>query len=230
VSAQKGSETPSAKQSNVTSLFALREGAKGERVRKVQGALQRLGFDPGEYDGVFGVKTKEAVVALQRKLGVHPSGIWDDGLARAVTHELQAGEVSIFRDAPMTAALAVRALGETPAAPATTTATSSAGGLQALLRSPWFWASAGLGVVLLAGRGGRPTVEIEGIEELTGRDEEDAFEVAEVAPKRKRKRRKKAKPRGSPASGVGAHVGEDTSANESVTVDVTPTRVTVKET
>ena len=43
----------------------LKEGSKGEPVKKLQQALKNNGFDPGSADGVFGAKTKAAVIKYQ---------------------------------------------------------------------------------------------------------------------------------------------------------------------
>lgn len=43
----------------------LKEGSKGEPVKKLQQALKNKGFDPGSADGVFGAKTKAAVIKYQ---------------------------------------------------------------------------------------------------------------------------------------------------------------------
>jgi len=52
----------------------LRRGAKGEAVRRLQSALNRLGFDAGAADGVFGPKTEAAVRAFQRAAGIEADG------------------------------------------------------------------------------------------------------------------------------------------------------------
>jgi peptidoglycan hydrolase-like protein with peptidoglycan-binding domain len=43
----------------------LKEGSKGEPVKKLQQALKNKEFDPGSADGVFGAKTKAAVIKYQ---------------------------------------------------------------------------------------------------------------------------------------------------------------------
>ena len=43
----------------------LKEGSKGEPVKKLQQALKNKGFDPGSTDGVFGTKTKATVIKYQ---------------------------------------------------------------------------------------------------------------------------------------------------------------------
>jgi len=41
-----------------------------------QKALKQLGYDPGQFDGVFGPNTKEALRAFQAYAGLSPDGIW----------------------------------------------------------------------------------------------------------------------------------------------------------
>ncbi|MEW6491290.1 MAG: peptidoglycan-binding protein [Cyanobacteriota bacterium] len=43
----------------------LREGDTGEAVKQLQQTLKNKGFDPGSVDGVFGAKTKAAVIKYQ---------------------------------------------------------------------------------------------------------------------------------------------------------------------
>ena len=46
-----------------------------ERVKKIQMALKRAGFDPGGIDGEMGPKTKQAITAFQRSRGLRPDGV-----------------------------------------------------------------------------------------------------------------------------------------------------------
>lgn len=59
-------------------LFAypglLKRGAKGEAVKKLQIALNRLGFSCGSADGDFGPKTEDAVKRFQRAHGLEADG------------------------------------------------------------------------------------------------------------------------------------------------------------
>ena len=62
----------------------LRLGSRGEEVKKLQQALIEAGFlEEGEADGIFGPKTKNAVIEFQM---VH--GIQQDGIAGPVTLSL----------------------------------------------------------------------------------------------------------------------------------------------
>jgi hypothetical protein len=68
----------------------LKTGMKGDFVIEVQEQLKSLGFDPkGGADGKFGKNTKNAVIGLQREVGLKP----DDGVVGVETYKV------IFRQA-----------------------------------------------------------------------------------------------------------------------------------
>ncbi len=50
----------------------VRIGDEGEDVLQLQLALKRLGFEPGELDGVYGDETEDAVVAFYESRGYEP--------------------------------------------------------------------------------------------------------------------------------------------------------------
>jgi len=52
----------------------LRKGHEGKEVSRLQEVLNAAGFDCGEVDGVFGEKTKKAVVMAQLKAGLRMTG------------------------------------------------------------------------------------------------------------------------------------------------------------
>jgi murein L,D-transpeptidase YcbB/YkuD len=54
---------------------ALRLGSRGETVRKLQMYLKKRGFFKGEVNGIFGPRTREAVIAFQRARGMTPDGV-----------------------------------------------------------------------------------------------------------------------------------------------------------
>ncbi|HPE15521.1 MAG TPA: peptidoglycan-binding protein, partial [Oscillospiraceae bacterium] len=65
-------------------LFALRPfadaavyrtGSSGEGVKALQTALTEQGFDTGGIDGVFGSRTKKAVLAFQKARGLTQDGV-----------------------------------------------------------------------------------------------------------------------------------------------------------
>ena len=53
----------------------LRNGDKGELVKKLQEGLAYLGYHPGPIDGHFGSMTEDAVEALQKKAKVYVDGV-----------------------------------------------------------------------------------------------------------------------------------------------------------
>lgn len=53
----------------------LKIGSKGEDVKKLQEYLNQLGFDCGVVDGIFGVKTKNAVKEFQKTFLLSQDGI-----------------------------------------------------------------------------------------------------------------------------------------------------------
>lgn len=63
-------------------VFNLRRGSKGSDVTRLQAALNALGYDCGEADGIFGVKTEAAVRAFQAD-----KGLTVDGIAGKATQE-----------------------------------------------------------------------------------------------------------------------------------------------
>jgi peptidoglycan hydrolase-like protein with peptidoglycan-binding domain len=61
--------------SSRSSLPTVREGSRGPAVTDLQNKLKAAGFNPGASDGIFGPKTKAAVVAFQRAQGITVDGI-----------------------------------------------------------------------------------------------------------------------------------------------------------
>ena len=59
----------------VTTQPMLRTGSRGDAVRKLQELLNALGYDCGSVDGIFGSKTKAAVLAFQKANGLGADGI-----------------------------------------------------------------------------------------------------------------------------------------------------------
>lgn len=58
-----------------TSMPMVREGARGPAVRELQSLLKSKGFNPGPTDGIFGPKTKAAVLSFQRAQGIAVDGV-----------------------------------------------------------------------------------------------------------------------------------------------------------
>lgn len=57
-------------------------GSTGGEVTQIQQRLQELGYDPGSADGIYGTRTKNAVITFQRDYGLS-----DDGIAGPKTLE-----------------------------------------------------------------------------------------------------------------------------------------------
>ena len=72
-------ETPDVAQASV-----LKQGSRGDSVKTVQQKLIRWGYLKGSADGIFGAKTKAAVVAFQKKNGLTADGIIGTRTAQAL--------------------------------------------------------------------------------------------------------------------------------------------------
>lgn len=55
--------------------LTLKQGSRGETVKKMQQKLKNWGYYKGSVDGIFGAKTKEAVKYFQRRNGLVADGI-----------------------------------------------------------------------------------------------------------------------------------------------------------
>ena len=53
----------------------IRRGSRGDLVRELQDTLETLGYDPGGIDGIFGVKTYNALVRFQTDAKLDPDGV-----------------------------------------------------------------------------------------------------------------------------------------------------------
>lgn len=56
-------------------VLVVKQGSRGETVKKIQQKLKRWGYYTGAVDGIFGAKTRSAVVYFQRKNGLTADGI-----------------------------------------------------------------------------------------------------------------------------------------------------------
>ncbi len=54
---------------------AIKQGSRGDTVKKIQRKLKNWGYYGGSVDGIFGAATKKAVVYFQRKNGLTADGI-----------------------------------------------------------------------------------------------------------------------------------------------------------
>ncbi|WP_129600834.1 M14 family metallopeptidase [Anaerophilus nitritogenes] len=53
----------------------LKKGLQGTDVMEIQALLKKIGYDPGPIDGIFGIKTEEAVKNFQKNNGLTSDGI-----------------------------------------------------------------------------------------------------------------------------------------------------------
>lgn len=70
--------------SDVAQAAVLKQGSRGDSVKTVQQKLIRWGYLKGSADGIFGAKTKAAVVAFQKKNGLTADGIIGTRTAQAL--------------------------------------------------------------------------------------------------------------------------------------------------
>lgn len=56
-------------------MRTLKQGSSGNDVMEIQSLLEKMGYQPGLIDGVFGLRTKEAVKQFQRSNGLTADGI-----------------------------------------------------------------------------------------------------------------------------------------------------------
>ena len=62
----------------------LKAGSKGEKVKALQKNLNALGYNAGTADGVFGAKTKDAVIAFQKTYGLSANGVVETNTQKAI--------------------------------------------------------------------------------------------------------------------------------------------------
>lgn len=75
----------------VASAATVKMGSSGSVVKTIQTKLKRWGYYSGSVDGVFGAKTKAAVVSFQKKNGLTPDGIVGKATANAMGVTLSGG-------------------------------------------------------------------------------------------------------------------------------------------
>lgn len=61
-----------------------RYGSKGSEVTQIQTRLKRWGYYTGSIDGLYGARTRSAVIAFQKKNGLTPDGIAGAATLRAL--------------------------------------------------------------------------------------------------------------------------------------------------
>lgn len=89
-------ETP-----DVAQAAVLKQGSRGDSVKTVQQKLIRWGYLKGSADGIFGAKTKAAVIAFQKKNGLTADGIIGTRTAQALGISLS-GTTSLSSSASST--------------------------------------------------------------------------------------------------------------------------------
>lgn len=67
----------------------LKVGSSGSSVQALQTDLKTLGYNPGSIDGIYGPKTKAAVVAFQRSAKLQADGIYGPLTQQALTRALK---------------------------------------------------------------------------------------------------------------------------------------------
>ncbi|MBX2806068.1 MAG: SEL1-like repeat protein [Hyphomicrobiales bacterium] len=81
-------EKPATKQASSGDKSSAQLAHANDTVRKVQGFLIRLGFQPGKADGILGPKTMAAIRAYQEKAGLAKTGNLSDALINRMQAEL----------------------------------------------------------------------------------------------------------------------------------------------
>ena len=69
---------------NMAQAATYRQGDTGDQIRTIQEKLKRWGYYSGEVDGVFGSKTRDAVMYFQRKNGLVADGIVGNNTLQAL--------------------------------------------------------------------------------------------------------------------------------------------------
>ncbi|TCS79197.1 putative peptidoglycan binding protein [Tepidibacillus fermentans] len=67
----------------------LREGSRGQAVKDLQAKLQRLGYNIGAIDGIYGKQTVEAVKSFQKAQGLTVDGVAGKNTYHAIEQTLQ---------------------------------------------------------------------------------------------------------------------------------------------
>ena len=71
-------------EAQVADAAVLKQGSKGDLVKAVQTKLIKWGYLTGRADGIFGAKTKTAVIKFQRKNGLTADGVIGTRTAQAL--------------------------------------------------------------------------------------------------------------------------------------------------
>ena len=65
-------------------VAVFKQGSRGETVKKIQQRLKNWGYYKGAVDGIYGAKTKSAVIYFQRKNGLVADGIVGNKTLKAI--------------------------------------------------------------------------------------------------------------------------------------------------
>ena len=76
----------------------LREGTKGDLVKKLQEGLAYLGYHPGPIDGHYGQMTEDAVEAFQKKSKLYADGLVGPSTAKALNAALGSPMMELHLD------------------------------------------------------------------------------------------------------------------------------------
>lgn len=81
-------------ESQIADAAVLKQGSKGDLVKEVQTKLIKWGYLTGRADGIFGAKTKAAVIKFQRKNGLTADGVIGTRTAQALGISLSSNNSS----------------------------------------------------------------------------------------------------------------------------------------
>ncbi len=76
---------------NTAQAATYRQGSSGAQVRTIQDKLKRWGYYSGEVDGIFGSRTRAAVVRFQQKNGLAVDGVVGPNTLRALGMSVSGG-------------------------------------------------------------------------------------------------------------------------------------------
>lgn len=79
---------------NMAQAATYQQGSSGEQVRTIQDKLKRWGYYDGQVDGVFGSRTRRAVVKFQKKNGLAADGIVGPNTLQALGMSVSGGSSS----------------------------------------------------------------------------------------------------------------------------------------
>ncbi|MBQ7374148.1 MAG: spore cortex-lytic enzyme [Clostridia bacterium] len=65
-------------------VLVLKQGSRGETVKKIQQRLKNWGYYKGSVDGIYGAQTKKAVISFQKKNGLVADGIVGNKTLKAI--------------------------------------------------------------------------------------------------------------------------------------------------